>query len=170
MKVLKDFIIPFLGLKEGFHDFTFNIDGKFFESFEYSEINEGKVRVLMNLEKQGQMMIFNFTIKGYVIVPCDRCLADMEYAVEGNERLVVKFGAEWKEETEEILIIPETDSHIDLSKFIYEYIMLMLPYKKVHPEGEGLCDAEMIHTLEQFAEEKQDPRWDALKDLKLKTE
>lgn len=170
MKVLKDFNIPFVGLKEGFHDFTFNIDGKFFESFEYSEINEGKIHVLISLEKQDRIMIFNFTIEGYVVVPCDRCLTDMEYAVEGKERLLVKFGPEWKEETEEILIIPETDSHIDLSKFIYEYIMLMLPYKRVHPEGEGLCDAKMIQKLEHFAEEKQDPRWDALKELKLKKE
>jgi len=170
MKVLKDFNIPFVGLKEGFHDFTFNIDEKFFESFEYSEISKGKIQVLISLEKQSRVMIFNFTIKGYVIVPCDRCLADMKYVLEGNERLLVNFGAEWKEETEEILIIPETDSHIDLSKFIYEYIMLMLPYQKVHPEGEGLCDAEMIQKLEEFVEEQQDPRWDALKELKLSKE
>ena len=47
MKVLKDFIIPFVGLNEGIHDFTFNVDDKFFESFDYSEIKKGKVEVLL---------------------------------------------------------------------------------------------------------------------------
>ena len=170
MKVLKDFTIPFVGLKEGNHDFTFDIDEKFFDSFEYSEINNGKVRVLVSMEKQSRMMIFNFTIKGVVVVACDRCLSDMEYPVNGSERLIVKFGQEWKEETDEILIIPQTDSHIDLSQFIYEYIMLMLPYKRVHTEGEGICDAEMIGKLEQHTEPEPDPRWDALKELKLRKE
>lgn len=170
MNLLQEFVIPFLGLKEGVHDYAFDIDAEFFESFEYSEIKQGKVHVGVSLERQERILIFNFNIRGTIHLPCDRCLALMDLPIEGNERLIVKFGKEWKEETDEILIIPETESHIDISSFIYEYIMLLLPYKRVHPEGEGLCDQAMVEKLDKHSTTETDPRWEALKDLKNKIE
>jgi len=166
VKVLKDFVIPFVGLKEGIHDFAFEINAAFFESFEYSEIEQGDVHVDLSLERQDRMLILNFSLKGKVELPCDRCLAPLELPVEGNDRLIVKFGEEWREESDEIIIIPENESHIDISGFIYEYIMLKLPIKKVHPEGEGLCDTAIVEKLNQHSEIETDPRWEALKKLK----
>ena len=166
MKELKEFVIPFVGLKEGIHDYAFDIDAEFFESFEYSEVEQGEIHVDVSMEKQERMLIFNFSIRGKVELPCDRCLSALELPVEGKERLIVKFGQEWMEESEEILVIPETDSHIDISSFIYEYIMLLLPYKRVHPEGEGLCDQTIVDKLEQHVSSETDPRWEALKNLK----
>jgi uncharacterized metal-binding protein YceD (DUF177 family) len=93
-------------------------------------------------------------------------MGEMDYPVEGKERLIVKFGQEWLEESDEILIIPETESQIDISGFIYEYIVLTLPYQRIHPEGEGLCDQEVIEKLNAHTEQKIDPRWEALKSLK----
>lgn len=169
MKALKDFIIPFVGLKEGEHEFAFDLDGKFFESFEYSEIKTGRVHVDMRLEKQNRMMIFNFIIKGFVKLPCDRCLDEMDFPIDGAERLIVKFGEEWKEETDEILIIPERESSIDVSGFIYEYIMLLLPYQRVH-EDESLCNRDVADKLASHKANETDPRWEALKELKDKIE
>ncbi|HSG67804.1 MAG TPA: DUF177 domain-containing protein, partial [Bacteroidales bacterium] len=147
MKALKDFMIPFVGLKEGNHDYAFDIDGKFFESFEYSEITQGKAHIDVALERKERMLIFTFDFRGFVTVPCDRCAEDMEYPVKGHERLIVKFGHEFNEESEEIFVIPDTESHIDISTFIYEYIMLSLPIKRVHPEGEEACNPEVIEKL-----------------------
>lgn len=167
MKALKDFIIPFVGLKEGEHEYAFDLDGRFFESFEYSEIEKGKVHVDMRLEKQHRMMIFYFNIKGFVKLPCDRCLDEMDFPVDGEERLIVKFGEEWKEETDEILIIPEKESSIDVSGFIYEYIMLTLPFQRVH-EDESLCNRDVADKLARHTATETDPRWEALKELKDK--
>ncbi len=168
MKALQEFVIPFLGLKEGVHDYAFDIDAEFFESFEYSEVKQGDLHVDVSMERKERMLIFNFSISGMVQVPCDRCLAPLDLSIEGTDRLIVKFGQEWMEESDEILIIPETDSRIDISSFIYEYIMLKLPYKRVHPEGEDLCDPTVVDKLEQHTESETDPRWEALKDLKNK--
>ncbi len=168
MKALKDYIIPFVGLKEGVHDYQFEADKQFFESYEYSEVKQGKVHVNVSMEKQNRMLIFNIQLKGIVIIPCDRCLNDMEYPVESEERLIVKFGHEWKEETEEILIIPETESQFDISGFIYEYIMLTLPFKRVHPDGDESCINEFIIETGDEGETEIDPRWEALKELKNK--
>ena len=93
---------------------------------------------------------------------------DMEYPVEGDERLIVKFGQEWKEETEEILIIPEKENMINIAEFIYEYIMLLLPYQKFHPEDTEGCNPEMVKKLSEHSRHDEDPRWEALKALKEK--
>lgn len=166
MKALKEFVIPFVGLKEGVHDFAFEIDAPFFESFEYSEISRGKLDVKVSMEKQSRMLIFTFAFKGFVNINCDRCMAEMEYPVEGGARLIVKFGQELMEESDEVLIIPEKESQIDLSGFIYEYIVLSLPYQRMHPDGEGLCDSEVIEKLNEHSEQETDPRWEVLKNLK----
>lgn len=168
MKALQEFEIPFMGLKEGIHDYAFDIDAEFFESFEYSELKKGQIHVDIIMERKERMLIFNFSINGLLELPCDRCLAPMELEIKGNERLIVKFGQEWEEESEEVIIIPETESRIDISGFIYEYIMLMIPYKRVHPEDENLCDESMVKKLEQHSATGSDPRWDALKELKNK--
>jgi uncharacterized metal-binding protein YceD (DUF177 family) len=170
MKALKEFVIPFVGLKEGTHDYAFDIDAKFFESFDNSEIIHADVHVDVSLEKQERMLIFRFGTKGTLTIPCDRCLGDLTLPVEGTDGLIVKFGQEWEEESDEIIIIPEKESHIDISTFIYEYIMLKLPLQKVHPEGEGLCDPEVISKLNDHHQAETDPRWAALKQLKDKTE
>ncbi len=169
MNVLREYQIPFAGLKEGSHDFHFEADDAFFNSFEYSEIRQGRVMVDVSMEKQSRMLIFDTRIKGQVVVPCDRCLGNLDYPVEGKERLFVKFGPEYMEESEEVMIIPEKESQFDLSPFIYEYIMLLLPYQRVHAD-ENECDQEMIQKLNDHSESGDDPRWDALKDLKNKFE
>lgn len=166
MKVLKEFVIPFVGLKEGVHDYEFEIGKSFFESFEYSEIEQGSVHAEVSMEKKERMLIFNFRLSGEVQLPCDRCLSPLEMPIEGADRLIVKFGSEYEEESEEILIIPETDSMIDISSFIYEYIMLKLPIQRVHPESENRCDQTVVEMLDQQVQVETDPRWDALKDLK----
>ena len=88
----------------------------------------------------------------------------------GEKKLIVKFGNETYEETDEILIIPETDYQIDLYHYVYEYINLLLPVKKVHPEdsnGNSTCNAEVIKKLEELENQNPtDPRWNELKKLK----
>lgn len=170
MKALKEFVIPFVGLKEGIHDYSYDIGEKFFESFEYSEVNHGKIHAEVNMDRKERMLIFDFKLKGHLTIPCDRCMEEMDYPIDVHEGLIIKFGQEHKEETEEIIIIPETDSHIDISGFIYEYIMLALPIKKVHPDGEEACDPSVIEKLNHHSSTEVDPRWEALKDLKKNIE
>ena len=52
MKPLKEFEIPFVGLKIGKHNFEYQIDNKFFEYFEYEEFNDVNVDVNLELDKK----------------------------------------------------------------------------------------------------------------------
>jgi hypothetical protein len=52
-----EFIIPFVGLKQGKHVFEFDITDAFFETFEYSIIQKGKVHIEFTLDKKETMII-----------------------------------------------------------------------------------------------------------------
>lgn len=166
----KDFIIHFTGLSIGNHQFEFEVDDTFFESYEYSELHHGKVRVDVDLEKQERMLLFSFQIEGSVEVTCDRCGEEFMLPLSGTEQLIVKFGNEYAEENADIITIPATDYKFDLSPFLYEYLHLMLPSRILHPDDENgntSCNPEVLKRLEQLAPHPStDPRWDALSRLK----
>lgn len=170
MDYFKQFVIQFGGLKPGMHHFSYEIDHSFFDHFDYSEIKNGKVNVEIDMEREEKMLVIHFSLDGMVEVPCDRCYIPFNLPIVGKETLIVKFGKDYHEENEQIQIIPEGEHHFDVSPFIYEYIHLLMPFRKVHPEdseGNSLCDPEVIKRIgESENESEPDPRWDALKKLK----
>jgi len=172
MDYLKQFVIPFGGLKPGMHQFSFKIDDLFFDQFEYSEIKKGSVTVEIDLEREEKMLILNFIISGKVEMHCDRCYEPFLLPVSGKERLIVKFGHDFHEENEEVQIIPEGETQIDTSSFIYEYIHLLVPFRRIHPDdenGNSLCDPEITKRIEEReVTSEPDPRWEVLKKLKPK--
>ncbi|NVO18485.1 MAG: DUF177 domain-containing protein [Bacteroidetes bacterium] len=166
MDYLKDFIVHFVGLSIGNHQFDFEVRDQFFEAFEYSQLQHGNVRVKVDLEKQDRMMVFSFSFDGKVEVLCDRCGEEFMFHLQGEEQLIVKFGEDYKEESEDMIIIPSTEYKIDLSSFIYEYLHLMLPTRIVHPEDEAgntTCNPDTLRRLAELAPHPvSDPRWAAL--------
>lgn len=171
MDYLKNFVIPFVGLSAGEHRFEFDIDDKFFANFEYSEINQAQVKVNLLLEKHDRMLVLNFLMEGTLRVTCSRCLDEFDMPVEGEEVLYIKYGTEFREEDDDVVIIPETESQINVAPFIYDYLSLMVPYRVVHPENEqgiSQCDPDVIRRIESNPDQKEvDPRWDKLKDINL---
>ena len=171
MKTNSQFVIPFKGLKTGKYDFVFDIDDKFFEVFEESEVKKGKVHVEVELDKKETMLELFFSLSGTVIIPCDRCLDDLELPVEHETELFVKFGDQTEEQTEEILVLLHSEFELDITQYIYEFVHLSLPYKRVHPDkkGKSTCNKEMLKKLEEYIihenDNDNDPRWDGLKNL-----
>jgi uncharacterized protein len=166
---LRDFIITFSSLSLGNHSFDLEFNDKFFGEFEFSEIKKGKGTIQVELEKKERMLVFDIMIDGWVEVTCDRCLEPFEYDIYTEERLFVKFGEAYEEQSEDVIIIPEGSFEYDLSQFIYELINLSLPIKIVHPDdedGNSLCDPDIIERLESLKPKTEtDPRWDSLKGL-----
>jgi uncharacterized protein len=166
----KQFIIQFGGLKADTHHFDYEIDDKFFEHFEYSEIKNGNISVHLELVKDEKVLTFHFFFDGMVTMPCDRCFEPVGLKVNGTELLIVKFGDGYYELNEELQIIPEGVNQFDISPFLYEYCHLLLPIRRVHPDdenGNSLCDPEIIKMLEQPPSSGEpDPRWEVLNKLK----
>jgi uncharacterized protein len=177
LKPLKQFSIPFTGLKIGKHQFDFEIDNSFFDAFEYSLVKKGNLKAVVELDKQETMLILQFQIDGTIELDCDKCLSFFNAPISISERQIVKFAEDDLESDDlEIIILNKRESEIDVSGMIYEFITVSVPYIKVCEEnGDGAqCDQEMIARLESLSianreeEEKtnDDPRWAALKKLK----
>lgn len=175
MKVNKEFLIPFAGLKQGKHQFEFDIDKTFFDDFGFDEYNDVNIKVNLILEKRSTMLELTFKHKGTVNVPCDLSNEDFDLPVKGKLDLIVKFGEEYNNDNDEILVLPHGEHQVDVSQYIYEMIVLSVPSKRVHPGiKDGTVAADMINKLDELSpkekqvEEKKedtDPRWDELKKL-----
>jgi len=167
------YVIPFKGLKIGKHHFTFELDPLFFEQFDSSEIKRGKCAIEVTLYKNQDMMELSFKLKGYVEVTCDRCLEPFDLPFQISESLYVKFSEEGNGQTDDLLILSEKEHELDITQNIYEYIILHLPYQRIHPEdkfGNSMCNKEMILHLNEYltdheAKEDTDPRWEQLRSL-----
>jgi len=164
---MEEFVIPFKGLSTGNHQFTFKIDDSFFESFEYFESERGRLTVEIDLIKETNLLDLHFKMDGKIQLACDRCLDLTEFPVKDEFRLIVKFGEDFVEESEEVIIIPVNENRLHLKQYLFECINLMLPIKRVH-ENLSDCNQQIVEKLENYSKPQTDPRWEALKDMKLK--
>lgn len=149
-----DFIIPLNGLSAGRSQFDWRADGEFFGRFEESEILDADLDVAVSVEKSGRYIGVDCRIDGTVTVACDRCLEDLELPVHTVCLMSVKFGdagqqSDASEGEREIIMLPETDTDLDMSQIVYDYAALSLPMQRIHPEGECNPDAIKYLSLEE---------------------
>ena len=168
----KMFVIPFRGLKEGEHQFEYIINNAFFEVYQYEDILDADIKVHLNFVKKSTLLELSFIAKGEVQVTCDISNELFFQLIEGRLDLVIKFGEEYNNDNEDILIIPYGDFEIDIAQYIYEMIVLSLPVKKIHPGIiDGTLKTDISDKLEELQPNKEqnnnsiDPRWDKLKGL-----
>lgn len=169
MDYLKQFRIPFAGLKPGKHLYLFTITKEFLSHFNFPEIDDLFVEADFSLNKEPRALFLNFKLEGKVKTLCDRCGDDLNFPIHSNQELIIKFGPEAREESEKVIIIHSNETEIDISQYIYEFITFAFPLKKLHPEG--MCNKKVLKKLKQIkvtSEKKEnlDPRWQELKKLK----
>ena len=171
MGKFKLYNVDLKNLTPGIHEFEYLLENKFFVDIDGDQVQKGKVKVNLTVKRSSMMFEMNFQIEGVVMVPCDRCLDDMEIPIDTHNRLVVKFGKEYAEERDE------------------EVIALAIPMKHVHAPGK--CNKAMSSKLkkhtarstedgdEEYEDDSveediaidddvpvaTDPRWDGLKGL-----
>lgn len=169
--------------------YEFVLDNLYFSHIDGPEVQKGKVTVVLTVKKTSHAFELNFQTDGIVWVPCDRCLDDMEQTVSSTDKLMVKFGHEYAEEGDNLIVIPEEEGEINVAWFMYEFIALSVPMKHVHAPGKcnkaitsklskhlrtnGNDDSEEPDTfvgdddiiVEEEVEEQIDPRWNELKKI-----
>ncbi len=169
-----EYDIQYKGLKEGRHEFVFQISKAFFQMFPESEIQEGNVQVDIELIKRSTGLEVTFISAGEVQVECDRCLDPCMQSIDAENKMFFEFKHESREVTDELVYLAESEDVLDLSSYIYEFILLALPLQRVHDEdedGNSLCNKEMLARLQNNMhvtnedDEIVDPRWDKLRGL-----
>ena len=144
--------IPVQGLGTGTYSFSFKADKSLFQAFESPEIKEGNADIEIEVERRQTLAELKVTIKGGVVVECDRCLEDLTLPVDYEGVLVVRFSEEATGYDGETMWISPSDRSVELGQYIYESIVLSLPCRRVHPDGG--CNPDMLSRFEPAIEEK----------------
>ena len=175
MSLMDEYVIPFYGLKEGIHEYDFEIDDSFFEYYQNQDIPGGELKIQIVLDKKSSLLELEFFIKGEMEVLCDRCLETFSNDVDIHEKLFFRFGEHHEELSDNLIVLGNNETRINVAEYLYEFAVLSLPIQKFHPEneyGESTCDKEMLKKLNEHkknedpANDDIDPRWEKLKNIK----
>ena len=165
MKYRREFEIAYVGLKNGTHTYTYNIGKPFFDLVEAdsSEFESVEVQVVVHFDKHPDFFELKFEISGAVEVPCDRCGDVFKLPLWDEFNLIIKLkepsGEEEEDDTEDdgdIVFLPKNETVIDLSEWIYEFLLLSMPMQKIHPvdaEGNSTCNKENLALLEKLTQQ-----------------
>ena len=123
MNKTKEYLIPFVGLKLGKHQFEYQISNAFFEIFDYNEFQNSDIKVNVVLEKKSTMLELSLKHKGTVNVPCDLTSEDFDLPIKGKMKLIVRFGEMYNNDNEELLILPHGEFEMDIAQYVYEMIV-----------------------------------------------
>lgn len=184
------FNLPLKSLPVGTHNFKFHLDKSFFENMESADVRGAALDVDLAVDHRNDVYDLSFEVSGVAVVACDRCLDDLELPIDARYHVVVKYGDDYRDDSDEFIEIPESDNYLNVAYMIYDTVSLAIPIKHVHPLGKcnramssllkkhrahtpGDPDAELEDELmdeidaapDTQAGENTDPRWDALKGL-----
>ncbi len=149
------------------------LDDSFFQQLEGAQLQHGSVHVSGTIRKSVGFFELVLRGEGTVEVACDRCLDPMDQPIESDLHLTVKLGEEYTDD-DEVITVDEQHPVLDTAWLIYESIALAVPIRHVHQPGD--CNVSMSEKLEQLsaarssgadATDAVDPRWGALKNLKM---
>lgn len=181
VKELNKYNIDIYGLEDKSYEYDYELGSAFFEEMQQDIIQKGDFKVRLKLDKSSTMIQLRFDIEGQVELLCDRSLEPFTEPVSTEGLMILKFGDHDEELTEEISIINRNTTRINVASYIFEFIALSLPMKKLHPDLRKQEDAEageeefetLVYSSEQGTDEEPgkdnepvDPRWEALKKLK----
>lgn len=173
MKSLKEYIIPIGGLREGVHEFEFQIDAEFFTHYEASPIKNGDIAVKFYFEKQVGLYLLIFEIDGKVPAECDRCLEEFELPIQSSNSIIAKFREDEADGTD-VIYVSKAETELNIADFVYEFIILSIPLIKKHEDAGEECPEDILGYLkvEDKNEDKDssednssNPFLDALKDF-----
>ena len=160
----KDFDINFSGLALGKHEFQFDLDDMFFELFEYQDYRGLTGVATFEMHKSETILECHFSFDGSIQAPCDVTNELFTQPLKNEFDLQVKFGEEYNDENEELLILPHGEYQFNVAQFIYELVVLSIPAKLLGPNADEALDYD--EEPEDTKEENDtDPRWDQLKNL-----
>lgn len=169
---MKTLSINIVGLELKAHHFSFSLGDEFLLQYGQGYLPGGQFSVEVVLDKHETFIEADFKIEGTTKLTCDRSLEVFDFPIHLEKRILFKYGEEDMEMTDEIMLISREKSNLDLGQFIYEFIGLSIPIKKLHPKFEDEDDdgeGKMIYsssTDEASDENEVNPIWEKLKKLK----
>jgi len=165
--------INILGLSNKAHTFDFTIGDEFFKKYGTEIVQGGDFEAKVVLDKHETFIDGDFSITGKASVTCDRSLEPFDQPVKVHRKVLFKYGEEPTELSDEIVVITRDQVDIELGQFIYEFINLDIPMKKLHPRfrdeeenEDDKTEGKIVYKSDSDENDETDPRWEKLKKLK----
>ncbi len=180
MKHNREFEIAWQGLKPGQHVYEYEVGDRFMtEHGGEQDFQNLRAEVKLIFDKKANFFLLHFDVGGNVTVPCDRCGDEFEMKLWDEFDLVIKLAGEdavdIEDDDADVVFIPRHETVLDISKWVYEFLLLSIPLQRVHPDGTNqtpTCNPEalkLLNRLSEHAEEKKrNVLWQGLETLKNK--
>jgi len=174
----RDYDIAFVGLKQGIHEYEYQVNDKFFEAYQQQDFRNCRANIKLSLDKQNGFMLLKFEIGGTLEVTCDRCgSTTLPLHLWDEFNVVVKLAEEpdsmnEQEEDPDVYYIGRGESHLHIGDWIYEFINLSIPMQRMCSEekmGSQYCNNDVLDMLRKGEDEPNDndnPIWKGLEKLK----
>ena len=184
-----EYQLPLKSLPAGEHCYDYHLDKRFFDNMESADVRDADIDAGLSVVHKGDVYDLTMHLTGTITVPCDRCLDDLELPVDTTYHIMVKYGDAYRDDSDELLEIPESENSLNVAYMLYDTASLAIPMKHVHPMGKcnrhmssvlrkhrahGTDDADAelenrlvdeMDSMDAAAEIPADPRWDALRGL-----
>ena len=150
--------IAFVGLKQGYHHFDYELEESFFTEKGALVENEIRAKVKLTLDKHVGFLMLKFITDGIAKTSCDRCGNELDINLWDEFNIIVKIvenAAEMNESEEDadIFYIARSESHVDVSDWLYEFVLLSMPTQNIcvnDKNGLSQCNTEVIEKLESM--------------------
>lgn len=155
--------VQLASLKDGKYEQDFECDTEFFKNMENPDVLSSDVHVHLDLVKKNDAYDCTFACKGMLQIPCDRCLDPLDHEVDATYHITVKYGDDYNDETDDLLIIPYSDNYLNVAYMLYDTIVLTIPLRHVHPLGK--CNRAMTAALHKHHTAADDGNYEALDEV-----
>jgi len=162
-----EFRLPLKTIPEGVQEFEYHLGKQFFVNMESADIHDADLQVKLTVTHKHDIYDLAFKVTGTVTLICDRCLDDLIQPIEADYEIAVKYGDDYSE-TDELLIIPESDNWLNVSYMIFDTASLAIPVKHVHPLGK--CNRAMAAVLSRHKGGGDEETEEALDDVDAEIE
>lgn len=170
---MKGYSANIISLSLKAHHFNYTLGDEFFGEYGADLVYGGKFSAEVILTKTEMFIEVHFNISGQARLVCDRSLEPFDYPLEIDKKMIFKYGDEESELSDQIIVIRHDRVTLDLGQYIYEFIVLEIPMKKLHPKFENFeeedNEGKMVYSSspdEDSGGDDVDPRWEQLKKLK----
>lgn len=183
--------LPLKSLAKGSHEFDYALGKQFFADMENTDIRNADVKVRLTVVYNGDVYDLSFVFTGEITVLCDRCLDDLVLPIDTTYHIMVKYGEDFNDDSDELLEIPDSDNYLNVAYMMYDTVALAIPIKHVHPLGkcnramsailkkhcaratgeDADLENDLIDEMDQIGDDvgreaqPSDPRWEALRGL-----
>ena len=166
----KDFCLTFGSLKEGYHEFEYQLTKEFFTELDQDLVSNGLVDVLLKVERAERHLSLDFELDGWLERSCDVCLSELQYPIKTMQHLHVKITDKEIEDDTDLISVGSNEHELNLENHLFDYAVLALPMKVTCADSINReeCDKEvrdMLSKDEESSTNADHPEWQKLKGI-----